>query len=150
MFSLKPVWMWKLQDKIMDNGKTLYDNMADLVDAWGSSTIGKYGYSSIGAVVAGTYPEEAKMLRKIMPNNILLVPGFGEQGANAKDVLPCFTEEGLGALVNSSRGVLYAYLKVPGYYGTKESYLCVLEQQIKKMRDEVYQELKKSCSKMVY
>ena len=139
-----------IQEAITKDGISVSRSLAVYLDELAQATKGKYGYSSIGAVVAGTYPEEAKMLRKIMPNNILLVPGFGEQGANAKDVLPCFTEEGLGALVNSSRGVLYAYLKVPGYYGTKESYLCVLEQQIKKMRDEVYQELKKSCSKMVY
>lgn len=139
-----------IQEAITKDGISVSRSLAVYLDELAQATKGKYGYSSIGAVVAGTYPEEAKQLREIMPNNILLVPGFGEQGANAKDILPCFTEEGLGALVNSSRGVLYAYLKVPGYNGTKESYLCVLEQQVKKMRDEVYQELKKSCSKMVY
>ena len=139
-----------IQDAITSKGISVSQSLAMYIHEIAQETKGKYGYSSIGAVVAGTYPEEAKKLRKIMPNNILLVPGFGEQGANAKDVLPCFTEEGLGALVNSSRGVLYAYLKMSEYKGTKESYLNILEQQIKKMRNEVYEELKKNCNKMVY
>lgn len=72
-------------------------------------TVGKYGYSSIGAVVGATYPFEAKILREEMPRCYFLVPGYGAQGATAEDVVNCFDEEGYGAIINSSRGVIYAY-----------------------------------------
>lgn len=105
----------ELQDKIMDNGKTLYDNMADLVDAWGSSTIGKYGYSSVGAVVGATHKEQAEIIRKAHPHLFFLIPGYGAQGGKAEDLAVCF-ENGIGGIVNSSRGILTAYRK-PQYAG---------------------------------
>lgn len=105
----------ELQDKIMDNGKTLYDNMADLVDAWGSSTIGKYGYSSVGAVVGATHKEQAEIIRKAHPHLFFLIPGYGAQGGKAEDLAVCF-ENGIGGIVNSSRGILTAYRK-PQYSG---------------------------------
>ena len=105
----------ELQDKIMDNGKTLYDNMADLVDAWGTSTIGKYGYSSVGAVVGATHKEQAEIIRKAHPHLFFLIPGYGAQGGKAEDLAVCF-ENGIGGIVNSSRGILTAYRK-PQYAG---------------------------------
>lgn len=100
----------ELQDKIMDNGKTLYDNMATLVDNWGSELIGKYGYSNIGAVVGATHMEQAKLIRKAHPNTFFLIPGYGAQGGKAEDLAVCF-ENGIGGIVNSSRGILCAYRK---------------------------------------
>ena len=87
------------------------DWLASYVHTIGKTCVGKYGYSSIGAVVGATFPEEAQLLRGTMKNNFFLVPGFGAQGGGAKDVVPCFNEDGLGAVVSSSRDILYHYLK---------------------------------------
>lgn len=100
----------ELQDKTMDNGKTLYDNMATLVDGWGKELVGKYGYSSIGAVVGATHMEQAKLIRKSHPSTFFLIPGYGAQGGKAGDLAVCF-ENGVGGIVNSSRGILCAYKK---------------------------------------
>ncbi len=100
----------ELQDKTMDNGKTLYDNMATLVDGWGKELVGKYGYSSIGAVVGATHMEQAKLIRKAHPSTFFLIPGYGAQGGKAGDLAVCF-ENGVGGIVNSSRGILCAYKK---------------------------------------
>lgn len=100
----------ELQDKLMENGKTLYDNMATLVDGWGKDLVGKYRYSSIGAVVGATHMEQAKLIRKAHPNTFFLIPGYGAQGGKAEDLAVCF-ENGIGGIVNSSRGILCAYKK---------------------------------------
>ena len=105
----------ELQDLNMENGKTLYDNMASLVDKWGQTTIGKYGYSSIGAVVGATHKEQALLIRKEHPHLFFLIPGYGAQGGKAEDLAVCF-ENGKGGIVNSSRGILCAYKK-PEYAG---------------------------------
>ena len=73
--------------------------------------IGKHGYSQIGAVVGATHPKQAENLRKIMPNTYFLVPGYGAQGAKAEDLKGYFNKDGLGAIINSSRGIIAAYLK---------------------------------------
>ncbi|MBU1018478.1 MAG: orotidine-5'-phosphate decarboxylase [Patescibacteria group bacterium] len=101
-----------LQDQELLVGKDkmqVYELMAHFVDSWGADLIGESGYSSIGAVVGATYPQQAKVLRKMMPHAIFLVPGYGAQGGEAEDVKPCFNEDGLGAIVNSSRGIIFAY-----------------------------------------
>jgi len=100
----------ELQDKTMDNGLTLYDNMATLVDSWGGELIGKYGYSSIGAVVGATHKEQAALIRKAHPHTFFLIPGYGAQGGKAEDLAVCF-QDGVGGIVNSSRGILCAYKK---------------------------------------
>ncbi len=92
-------------DHLMD------EEVATLVESWGRDLIGDSGYSSVGAVVGATYPEEAGVLRNLMPNQIILVPGYGAQGGGAEDVKPCFHKNGTGAIVNSSRGIIFAYLK---------------------------------------
>jgi len=94
-----------------ENAKTLYEIMGYYVDSWGACDLGESGYSFVGAVVGATYPEQAKKLREIMPNTIFLVPGYGAQGGGAADVKPCFNKDGLGAVVNSSRGIIFAYEK---------------------------------------
>jgi len=83
--------------------------MADLVREWGEPLIGENGYSSIGAVVGATYPEQLKELRKRMPNAWILVPGYGAQGGTAHDVAHAFDKNGLGAIVNASRSLMCAY-----------------------------------------
>lgn len=140
----------EIQDAITSDGITVSRSLAAYINELSKNSVGELGYSSFGAVVAGTYPGEAKELRKIMPHALLLVPGFGVQGADAKDILSCFNEEGLGALVSSSRGILYAYRDIPQYDGTRESYLSILHSQVYKMRSEVYHELKMNCKNMKY
>jgi orotidine-5'-phosphate decarboxylase len=95
----------------MDDGNTIYEIMGGFVDSWGADDIGESGYSFVGAVVGATYPEQAKKLRELMPNTIFLVPGYGAQGGGAEDVRACSNEDGMGAIINSSRGVIFAYEK---------------------------------------
>lgn len=118
-----------IQDRLVNDGKTIYENVAKFVKEQADELIGETGYSSIGAVVGATFPEEAAKLRKIMSNNIFLVPGYGAQGGKAKDVMYCFNENGLGALVNSSRGIIYAYKK------HFEKDLCTKEEYKKSVRE---------------
>jgi len=95
----------------LPTGDSLVDEqVATLVEGWGRDLIGESGYSSVGAVVGATYPEEAKNLRQLMPHQIILVPGYGAQGGTAADVKPCFHANGTGAIVNSSRGIIFAYI----------------------------------------
>ncbi|WZL72431.1 orotidine-5'-phosphate decarboxylase [Clostridiaceae bacterium 35-E11] len=110
----------QLQDLMVDE-KKIYEIVAEMVDKWSQETMGQYGYASVGAVVGATYPEQAKTLRKIMPNAYFLVPGYGAQGGTAKDVVDCFNEDGLGAIINSSRGIIFAYQKTEKGY-TQEKY----------------------------
>lgn len=100
----------ELQDKTMENGKTLYENMADLVDVWGKDLIGKYGYSSIGAVIGATHKEQAEDVRRKHKNIFFLIPGYGAQGGKATDLAVSFVN-GIGGIVNNSRGILCAYKK---------------------------------------
>jgi orotidine-5'-phosphate decarboxylase len=97
------------QDIRTESGDKLYELVAKKINIWGEQVVGKSGYSSIGAVVGATYPEEAKELRGIMKNSIFLVPGYGAQGGGAKDIKNSFNEDGSGAIVNSSRGIMCAY-----------------------------------------
>ncbi len=92
-------------------GLTLYQKVGQLVESWGEKLMGKNGYSSVGAVVGATHPDEAKILRELMPHTFFLVPGYGAQGGKAEDLAVCFDKDGLGAIVNSSRGIIAAYKK---------------------------------------
>lgn len=100
----------ELQDLISD-GEHIYEKIAKYVNEWNKDTIGKSGYGAVGAVVGATYPEQAEVLRKLMPESYFLVPGYGAQGGGAMGVKPCFNADGLGAIVNSSRGIMCAYKK---------------------------------------
>ena len=86
----------------------LYELVAEKVVEWGEASMDG-DYSNVGAVVGATYPEMSKILRKLMPKTYFLVPGYGAQGGTAKDLMHCFNEDGLGAVVNSSRGIIAAY-----------------------------------------
>ena len=106
----------ELQNLRLESGLTVYEYMGGLVEKWGESSVGKYGYSSVGAVVGATHPEEAARLRKELPHTFFLIPGYGAQGANAQMLKCCFAENGLGGVVNNSRGILCAYRKNGGSY----------------------------------
>jgi len=98
------------QDQILKStGKPLYESIAATVDELGKQVVGSHGYSSIGAVVGATFPDEGRRLRALMPQALLLVPGYGAQGGSAQSAAACFHEDGMGALVNSSRGITYKY-----------------------------------------
>ena len=97
----------EFQDRLID-GRPLYEHVGEKVAQWGEACMGE-DYSYIGAVVGATYPEMGKILRKVMPKAYILVPGYGAQGGQGKDLVPFFDQDGLGAIVNSSRGIIAAY-----------------------------------------
>ncbi len=99
----------EFQDRVLqDAGKPLYEVVGEQVAKWGEEHMGD-SYSYIGAVVGATYPEMGKVLRKVMPKSYILVPGYGAQGGKGADLVHFFNEDGLGAIVNSSRGIIAAY-----------------------------------------
>ena len=98
----------EFQDRLID-GKPLYEHVGEKVAAWGEQLMGDHGYSYVGAVVGATYPEQGKVLRQVMPKSFILVPGYGAQGASGKDLIHFFDDNRLGAIVNSSRGIIAAY-----------------------------------------
>ena len=97
----------EFQDRLVD-GKPLYEIVGEQVAAWGAECMGD-SYSYVGAVVAATYPEQGKILREIMPKAFILVPGYGAQGGKGSDLVHFFNQDGLGAIINSSRGIIAAY-----------------------------------------
>ncbi len=126
----------EFQDKDME-GKPLYEHVGAKVDEWGKDLIGKCGYSSVGAVVGATYPEVGKVMRRVMPNTYILVPGYGAQGGKGKDLVHFFNDDGLGAIINSSRGIIAAY-KNDAYskYG-EEGYADAARQAVIDMREDI-------------
>ena len=134
-----------IQDKVTIDGKMIRECVAEYVRTESDKLLGDTGYSPIGAVVGATFPEDAIMLRKIMKNNIFLVPGYGAQGGTAKDVMNCFNENGLGALINSSRGIIYSYKK--GYeksHITKEEYKNSVISATIAMKEDIVSNLNKA------
>lgn len=97
----------EFQDQMVD-GRPLYELVGEKVAQWGEEVMGD-DYSYVGAVVGATYPEMGKVLRRVMPRSYILVPGYGAQGGKGKDLVHFFNEDGLGAIVNSSRGIIAAY-----------------------------------------
>jgi orotidine-5'-phosphate decarboxylase len=95
------------------HGKPLYLHLAEKVAAWGESLRGSSGYSAVGAVVGATHPSQAAEIRAALPHAFFLVPGYGAQGAGARDLKGCFNPDGLGAVVNSSRGIVFAWEREP-------------------------------------
>ena len=100
-----------LQDLPLVSGKLVYEHVADLVSGWGERLVGTRGYSKVGAVVGATFPEQGRRLRKQMPHTFFLVPGYGAQGGSGKDLRGFFDADGLGCIVNSSRGIIAAWQK---------------------------------------
>ncbi len=97
--------------RVIDNEQPcrLYEVIAKKVHEWGKAVIGEYGYSSVGAVVGATFPNDTKILRNLMPNTYFLVPGYGKQGGTATDVINSFNKDGFGALISASRSINFAY-----------------------------------------
>ncbi|MBE5781358.1 MAG: orotidine-5'-phosphate decarboxylase [Clostridiales bacterium] len=102
----------ELQDKHLEEHEaTVYEVMGDMVKQWGSDTVGETGYGAVGAVVGATHPRQGEILRKRLPGVPFLVPGYGAQGATAADLAGLFDENGFGAYINSSRGIIGAHQK---------------------------------------
>jgi len=99
----------EIQDIIAQDGEKVYEKVGKLVEKWGEGLVGEHGFSSIGAVVGATHPEQGANLRKMLPKTFFLVPGYGAQGATVSDLKGCFNEGGVGAIVNSSRGIIAAF-----------------------------------------
>lgn len=121
-----------LQDRDC-GGKPVYRIMGDFCEEWGKADIGKYGYSAVGAVVGATYPEQLTELRAALPHTFFLVPGYGAQGGGAADVAGAFDKNGLGAVINSSRGIMCAYKKT----GDEKNFAEAARQEAIRMRDEI-------------
>lgn len=100
----------ELQDRIIGD-RPVYEIMGEMCEQWGADQIGEYGYSAVGAVVGATYPEQLSLLRQKLPHTFFLVPGYGAQGGGGKGVAGAFDQNGIGAVVNSSRGIICAYQK---------------------------------------
>lgn len=139
----------EIQNLVADH-KPIYRHLAQRVEKWGQDTLGKYGYSAVGAVVAATYPKEAKELREEMPNTFFLVPGYGAQGGRAEDIIHSFDDRGLGAIVNSSRGILGAYMQHKGKEVTLEEFQQSVITATEKMKKELLQALKENNKYQVY
>ena len=124
----------ELQDRKLDDGLTVYRTMGNMCENWGTADIGESGYSCVGAVVGATYPEQLGELRAALPHTFFLVPGYGAQGGGAKDVAPAFDENGLGAIINSSRGIMCAWKKEDC---DPKDYAQAARREALRMRDEI-------------
>ena len=127
-----------LQELKLENGEEVYTKVAKLVEMWGENLRGKYGYSSVSAVVGATYPKQLEDLRKVAPHTFFLIPGYGAQGGKAEDIALGFDENGIGGIVNSSRGLMCAYksdLWKDKY--TEEDFTKATRAEAIRMRDEL-------------
>ncbi len=129
----------EFQDQLID-GKPLYEMVGEKVDQWGREHMGD-SYSYIGAVVGATYPEQGKILRKVMPKTFILVPGYGAQGGKGADLVHFFNEDGLGAIINSSRGIIAAYQMEQYKSFGAENYAAASRQAVIDMREDIAQAL---------
>ncbi|HHT77571.1 MAG TPA: orotidine-5'-phosphate decarboxylase [Clostridiaceae bacterium] len=124
----------EIQELELKDGRLLYEAVAEKVASWGEELVGNHGYSSVGAVVGATWPEQAKKLRQLMPQTFFLVPGYGAQGGDAQTVKSCFDKNGDGAIVNASRSLMCAYKKNSAY-DTKDFMLATREEAIRMRED---------------
>lgn len=127
----------EFQDRLIE-GKPLYEHVASKVAEWGQDVMGE-DYSYIGAVVGATYPEMGKVIREIMPKAYILVPGYGAQGGKGKDLVHFFNKDGLGAIVNSSRGIIAAYKQDKYSEFGPEGYADAARQAVVDMKDDLKQ-----------
>jgi len=128
----------EIQDVQTEEGK-IYELVGKKVDFWGSKVIGRHGYSSVGAVVGATYPQQLEDLRKLMPNSYILLPGYGAQGAKGSDIVPGFSENGLGAIINASRSIICAWKNDPK---NPEGFAQAARDEVVRMKDEIDAALK--------
>jgi orotidine-5'-phosphate decarboxylase len=129
----------ELQDRLV-NGKPIYEHVADKVYEWGKDCMDG-NYSEVGAVIGATYPAVGKQLRQDLPHSYILVPGYGAQGGKGKDLVHFFNPDGLGAIINSSRGIIAAYLQ-PAYekFGP-EHYADASRQAVLDMKEDIHNAL---------
>ncbi len=133
----------ELQDLNLENGNTVYEQVAELVEKWGGELIGEYGYSSISGVVGATYPEQLKQIRKIAPHTFFLIPGYGAQGGKAEDIALGFDENGIGGIVNATRSLMGAYkLERWSNLYTEEQFAQATRAEAIRMRDELNNAIK--------
>ena len=130
----------ELQDRLTD-GKPVYEVVGEQVAAWGEECMGTGGYSRVGAVVGATYPEQGKLLRRIMPKAFILVPGYGAQGGRGSDLVHFFNEDGLGAIINSSRGIIAAYQQEQYSQYGERGYADAARAAVIAMREDISQAL---------
>lgn len=123
------------QDQILQStGRPLYETIARTIRDFSEGLMGETGYSCVGAVVGATFPEEARCLRALLPQAFILVTGYGAQGASSEGAAACFNADGLGAIVNSSRGITYAFGNEDV---TKEKFVRSVRENTMRMRDEI-------------
>ena len=130
----------ELQDKLTD-GKPIYELVGEQVAAWGEECMGSGSYSYVGAVVGATYPEQGRIMRKVMPKAFILVPGYGAQGGKGADLVHFFNEDGLGAIINSSRGIIAAYQQEQYAHFGEHGYAEAAREAVIAMREDISQAL---------
>ena len=128
----------ELQDRMLEQGGSLYAAMGELCEHWGQALPGRHGYSGVGAVVGATSPQQLGELRVKLPHTFFLVPGYGAQGGAAKDVAPAFDANGCGAVVNASRSILCAWQKTGA---AQQDYAKAAAREAVRMRDEIRAEI---------
>ena len=129
----------EFQDQLIGNRK-LFELVGEKVNEWAGECMGDE-YSYVGAVVGATYPEEGKLMREVMPKNFILVPGYGAQGGKGKDLVHFFNKDGLGAIVNSSRGIIGAYQQQQYASYGEEGYADAALAAVKAMKEDIAQAL---------
>ena len=127
----------EIQDLPTIGARPLWEIVAERVREWGGDSVGKNGLSSVGAVIGATYPEHARRARELMPNAIILVPGYGAQGASAADAVAAARADGSGVIVNASRSLMYAYRATPAIALAQATH-----EAARAMRDDLNQALK--------
>jgi orotidine-5'-phosphate decarboxylase len=128
----------EIQDLTTIGGRPLWEMVAGKVRDWGGASIGKAGFSSVGAVIGATYPEHARRARELMPNAVILVPGYGAQGASSDDAVASARADGSGIIVNASRSLMYAYRAAPSLAIAQATH-----DAARAMRDDLKQALKR-------
>ncbi len=124
----------ELQDLQLVNGASVYEQMGKMCERWGEELPGKYGYSGVGAVVGATYPEQLAEMREKAPHTFFLVPGYGAQGGGANDAKNAFDNNGRGAIINSSRGIMCAWKK-QGL--TEDDFAAAARQEALRMKNDI-------------
>ena len=131
----------ELQDLKTEGGDTIYEKVGALVDRWGADCMGEQGYSRVGAVVGATYPEMGRVLRAVMKKCFILVPGYGAQGGKGADLVHFFNDDGLGAIINSSRGIIAAYKNEKYASFTPQGYADAARAAVLDMKEDIRQAL---------
>lgn len=129
----------ELQNQQLEGGEPIYRRMGAMCEQWGEQLPGKYGYSGVGAVVGATYPAQLTELRKALPHTFFLVPGYGAQGGGAADVAGAFDENGIGGVINSSRGIMCAWQKEGC---AEEDYAAAARREALRMKEDILANIK--------